>query len=147
MQILSRPPTLPRGAARPPCGRQARPDARSTAWSSSNVTPGAAHIATGRSSAGACASRSAATIGSASRRASAATSRPASKIAFIPPCARNSTSRGAAARRTAERFEPIVVVIDDPRRGRERIVGRLEPPQSRHGDLRDVDFTLRELRS
>ncbi len=55
--------------------------------------------------------------------------------------------RGAAARHTAERFEPIVVVIDDPRRGRERIVGRLEPPQSRHGDLRDVEFALCELRS
>jgi hypothetical protein len=53
--------------------------------------------------------------------------------------------RGAAARRAAERIEPIVVVIDDPRHGRERIVGRLVPPQVRRGDLRDVEFGLREL--
>lgn len=52
--------------------------------------------------------------------------------------------RGAAARRAAERMEPIVVVIDDPRHGRERIVGQLKPPQVRHGDLRDVEFHLRE---
>jgi hypothetical protein len=52
--------------------------------------------------------------------------------------------RGAAARRAAERIEPIVVVIDDPRLGRERIVGRLEPPHARHGDLGDVEFGLRE---
>lgn len=52
--------------------------------------------------------------------------------------------RGAAARRAAERMEPIVLVIDDPRQGRERIVGRLEPPQTRRIDLRDVEFQLRE---
>lgn len=56
-----------------------------------------------------------------------------------------SRRRGAAARRAAERIEPIVIVIDDPRRGRERIVGRIVPPQVRHGDLRDVEFELREL--
>ena len=33
--------------------------------------------------------------------------------------------RGAAARRAAERMEPIVIVVDDPRHGRDRIVGRL----------------------
>jgi hypothetical protein len=52
--------------------------------------------------------------------------------------------RGAAARRAAERIDPIVVVIDDPRHGRERIVGRLQPPQVRRGDLGEVEFGLRE---
>jgi hypothetical protein len=53
--------------------------------------------------------------------------------------------RGAAARRAAERIEPIVILVGDPRHGRERIVGRLVPPQVRRGDLRDVEFGLREL--
>jgi hypothetical protein len=51
---------------------------------------------------------------------------------------------GASARRAAERIEPIVLVIDDPRLGRERIVARIEPPQERHGYLGDVEFGLRE---
>jgi hypothetical protein len=51
---------------------------------------------------------------------------------------------GAAARRAADRMEPIVLVVDDPRHGRDRIVGRIEPPQTRRGDLRDVEFGLRE---
>jgi hypothetical protein len=53
--------------------------------------------------------------------------------------------RGAAARRAAERIEPIVIVVGDPRHGRERIVGRIVPPQSRRAGLRDVEFGLREL--
>lgn len=53
--------------------------------------------------------------------------------------------RGAAARRAAERMEPLVLVVGDPRLGCERIVGRLVPPQTRRGDLRDVEFGLREL--
>jgi hypothetical protein len=52
--------------------------------------------------------------------------------------------RGAAALRAAERIEPIVVVIDDPCHGRERIVGRLQPPQERRSDLDDLEFGLRE---
>ena len=54
--------------------------------------------------------------------------------------------RGAAARRAAERIEPIVVVIDDPCLGRERLVGRIEPPQARLclGALGDIEFGLRE---
>jgi hypothetical protein len=52
--------------------------------------------------------------------------------------------RGAAARRAAERIEPIVVVIDDPLHERERIIGRLEPPQVRHSHLGGVEFGLRE---
>lgn len=55
--------------------------------------------------------------------------------------------RGAAARRAADRIEPIEIVIDDPYHGRERIVGRLEPPQVRHGDLCDIEFAVRELAS
>lgn len=52
--------------------------------------------------------------------------------------------RGSAARRAAERIEPIVLLIGDPRHGRERIVGRLLPPYVRHRDLRDIEFALRE---
>jgi hypothetical protein len=51
--------------------------------------------------------------------------------------------RGSAARRAAERMQPIVIVVDDPRHGPDRIVGRLEPPQTRRGDLGDVEFGLR----
>ena len=53
--------------------------------------------------------------------------------------------RGAAARRAAERMAPIVLMVGDPHDGRERIVGRIVPPQTRHGDLRDVEFAVREL--
>jgi hypothetical protein len=52
--------------------------------------------------------------------------------------------RGHAARRVAERMEPIQIVVDDPRRGRVRITGRIEPPQMRCGDLREIEFGLRE---
>jgi hypothetical protein len=53
--------------------------------------------------------------------------------------------RGAAARRAADRMEPIEVVIDDPHRGRERIVGRVLPPQQQRGDFDEIEFGLREL--
>ena len=56
-----------------------------------------------------------------------------------------ASRRGAAARRAAERIEPIVLLVGDPRHGRERIVGRIMPPQVRRGDLRDVEFGVREL--
>jgi hypothetical protein len=52
--------------------------------------------------------------------------------------------RGVAARRAADRMEPIEVVIDDPHRGRLRIVGRVLPPQQRRGDLDEIEFGLRE---
>jgi hypothetical protein len=55
--------------------------------------------------------------------------------------------RGAAARRAADRMEPIEVVIEDAHRGRERIVGRVEPPQLRRGDLEEIEFGVRELPS
>jgi hypothetical protein len=51
--------------------------------------------------------------------------------------------RGAAARRAVERLEPIEVVVDDPHGERQRFVGRLEPPQVRHGLLRAIEFELR----
>jgi hypothetical protein len=54
---------------------------------------------------------------------------------------------GAAARRAADRMEPIEVVIEDPHRGRERIVGRVQPPQGRRGDLDEIEFGLQELPS
>jgi len=53
--------------------------------------------------------------------------------------------RGAAAGRAAERIDPIEVVVDDPEAERERIVGRVEPPQVRRGALRDIEFALRKL--
>lgn len=52
--------------------------------------------------------------------------------------------RGAAARRAAERMEPIEIVFDDPLRGLQRIAGSLQPPQRRTGvNLRDIQFGLR----
>ena len=53
--------------------------------------------------------------------------------------------RGAAARRIAERLEPIEIVVDDARRGRRSVIGRLQPPQLRGRDLRAIEFGLREL--
>jgi hypothetical protein len=59
-----------------------------------------------------------------------------------------ASRRGAAARRAAERIGPIVLMVGDPQHGRERIVGRLEPPQRRRIDLRidlrDIEFRVRE---
>ena len=53
--------------------------------------------------------------------------------------------RGSAARRAAERIDPIEVVVDDPLGERRRIVGALQPPQVHHGALRDIEFALRRL--
>ncbi|MGH2943762.1 MAG: hypothetical protein ACRDLN_13415 [Solirubrobacteraceae bacterium] len=55
--------------------------------------------------------------------------------------------RGAAAHRVAERMAPVEIVFDDPLRGLQRIAGSLQPPQRRNGDLRDLQFGLRELGS
>jgi hypothetical protein len=55
--------------------------------------------------------------------------------------------RGAAARRAADRMEPIEVVIEDPYRGRQCIVGRVQPPQQSRGDLDAIEFGLVELQS
>jgi len=53
--------------------------------------------------------------------------------------------RGAAARRAADRMEPIEIIIDDPHRGRERITGRVLPPQQGRGDLDEIEFGVQEL--
>jgi hypothetical protein len=53
--------------------------------------------------------------------------------------------RGAAAQRAADRMEAIEVVIDDPHRGPQRIVCRVQPPHVRHGDLCDIEFAVRQL--
>ncbi|MGI9099953.1 MAG: hypothetical protein ACR2H2_15925 [Solirubrobacteraceae bacterium] len=55
--------------------------------------------------------------------------------------------RGAAAKRIAERLAPITLVIDDPTLGRLQLVGQLQPPHLRFGELRDVEFAIRELDS
>ena len=52
--------------------------------------------------------------------------------------------RGAVARRAAERMDPIEIVFDDPCLGLQRIVGSIQPPQRRNGDLHDIQFGLRE---
>jgi hypothetical protein len=54
--------------------------------------------------------------------------------------------RGAAGRRVVERVDPIEVVVDDPYGERERIVGHLESPQMRHGQLHAIEFELRRAR-
>ncbi len=55
--------------------------------------------------------------------------------------------RGAAAARAAERIDPIEIVVDDPHGERQRILGRVEPPQAHHGLLREIEFALRRLES
>ena len=57
-----------------------------------------------------------------------------------------SRRRGAAARRAAERMQPIDVVFDDTRLGRQRITGWVQPPQIRCGELREIEFGLHEDR-
>jgi hypothetical protein len=52
--------------------------------------------------------------------------------------------RGAAARRAADRMEPIEVVFDNKE---QRLIASVQPPQlGRGGELREVEFGLRELR-
>jgi hypothetical protein len=53
----------------------------------------------------------------------------------------------AYARRLAERLEPIVLLLGDPHHERQRIVGRLLPPQAHRNDLREIEFRVRELRA
>jgi hypothetical protein len=54
--------------------------------------------------------------------------------------------RGAAARRAVERVDPIEVVVDGPHGEGQRILGHLEPPQMRHGQLRAIEFELKRSR-
>jgi hypothetical protein len=53
--------------------------------------------------------------------------------------------RGSASDRAAERIDPIELVIDNPRGERERVIGRLRPPQRRHGRLREIEFGFAHL--
>jgi hypothetical protein len=53
--------------------------------------------------------------------------------------------RGTACDRTAERIDPIELVVDDPYGEHERIIGGLRPPQRRHGQVREIEFGLREV--
>lgn len=53
--------------------------------------------------------------------------------------------RGRASDRAAERIDPIELVIDNSWGGRERITGRLRPPQRRHGLLREIEFGFGHL--
>lgn len=52
--------------------------------------------------------------------------------------------RGAAARRLAMGMEPIELVFNGPGERLERIIGWIQPPQVRHGQLREIEFGLRE---
>jgi hypothetical protein len=52
--------------------------------------------------------------------------------------------RGSAARRLAGRMDPIELVFDVPGGRLQRITGWIEPPQVRHGRLREIEFGLRE---
>jgi hypothetical protein len=52
--------------------------------------------------------------------------------------------RGAAARRAAEASQAIAVVVVDLDSAPLRIVGHLQPPETRHAPLRQIQFGLRE---
>ena len=54
--------------------------------------------------------------------------------------------RGAAARRAVERVDPIEVVVDHTDGDSQRIIGHLQPPQMRHGQLCAIEFELRRAR-
>jgi hypothetical protein len=51
-----------------------------------------------------------------------------------------TSCQGTAARRLAERIEPIVLLLGDPHHERERIVGQLLPPHAHSNDLREIEF-------
>jgi len=48
------------------------------------------------------------------------------------------------ARRAAERMRPIEIAFEDPSLGLQRIIGWIQPPQLRRGNLHDIEFGLRE---
>jgi hypothetical protein len=52
--------------------------------------------------------------------------------------------RGATARRIADTLDTIDLVLDRPDGEGQRITGRLQPPQLRHGRLGDIEFRLRQ---
>jgi hypothetical protein len=53
--------------------------------------------------------------------------------------------RGDVARRIAERMEAIELVADHLEMGDLRIVGQIQPPQRRHGEMYEIEFGVREL--
>ena len=53
--------------------------------------------------------------------------------------------RGAASRRIADGLAPVEVVADEGPSGERRLLCRLQPPQQRYGELREIEFGLREL--
>jgi hypothetical protein len=53
--------------------------------------------------------------------------------------------RGAASRRIADGLAPVEVVADEGPGGERRLLCRLQPPQQRYGELREIEFGLREL--
>jgi len=53
---------------------------------------------------------------------------------------------GPASDRVAERIAPIEIVVDDPQSEHERMVGGLQPPQRRHGQLREIEFRFGQLK-
>jgi hypothetical protein len=53
--------------------------------------------------------------------------------------------RGSASQRAAERIEPIELVINDPSDEHEHMIGRLQPPHSRHGRLSEIEFGFGQL--
>jgi hypothetical protein len=54
--------------------------------------------------------------------------------------------RGMDAKRLAADVPPIELVIHDPHVGSTKLIGRIQAPQMRHvGDLRDMEFTVREV--
>lgn len=52
--------------------------------------------------------------------------------------------RGAAAARIGDRIGTIELVIEDPQRDGQRLVGHLEPPQSGRWELSETEFVIRE---
>jgi hypothetical protein len=52
--------------------------------------------------------------------------------------------RDSAAGRAAKNMDPIEFVLDGPGEGLQRIIGWLEPPHPRHGNLHKIEFGLRE---
>jgi len=53
--------------------------------------------------------------------------------------------RGTASHRAAERTAPIELVVDHPCGEHERMIGGLQPPHRRHGQLREIEFGFGQL--
>jgi hypothetical protein len=40
-------------------------------------------------------------------------------------------------------MQPVEIVFEDPQGGRQRVVGWVQPPQLRRGELDEIEFGLR----